>query len=91
MIAILALWLVYKCGYLIMDDIKRFNPLYIADQQDYGEYAVESFDVQGTTIYYPVEGDRVGYYPFPAATNNISDKIAFMGSKIEEGIISTGK
>jgi hypothetical protein len=91
MVAVLVLWLVYKCGFTILDDVKRFNPVYIADQQDYGEYEVDSFEIEGTTIYYPVEGDRVGYYPFPAATHDVSDKIAFMGTKIEDGIISTGE
>ena len=88
--ALIVIWLLYKGMNIVVEDYGRFNALYLADQQDYGEYEVDSFEVQGTTIYYPVEGDRVGYYPFPAATSDIADKIEFMGSKIEDGIISTG-
>ncbi len=35
-------------------------------QQDYGIYALESFEEAGNTFYYPVSGDRTGYESFPA-------------------------
>lgn len=39
---------------------------YYVNQQDYGSYELDSYQVNGVTFYYPVSGDRVGYDPFPA-------------------------
>ena len=81
-------WMLYKTANVVQEDIHRFNPSYLVDQQDYGEYEVDSFEIGDTTIYYPKEGDRVGYYPFPAATNDVSGKIELLGSSFEDGIKS---
>ena len=87
-VVLLTVWLLYKSVNVIREDIVRFNPVYLIDQQDYGDYEVDSFEIGDMTIYYPKEGDRVGYYPFPAATNDVSDKIELLGSKFEDGIKS---
>ena len=85
---LLIVWVIYKGINIIREDIQRFNPVYLADQQDYGEYAVDSFTLGDMTVYYPKDGDRVGYYPFPAATNNVSEKIELLGNKFTDGLKS---
>ena len=87
-VTLLIVWVIYKGINIIREDIQRFNPVYLADQQDYGEYAVDSFTLGDMTVYYPKDGDRVGYYPFPAATNNVSEKIELLGNKFTDGLKS---
>lgn len=36
-------------------------------QTDYGTYELGSYEVGSITFYYPLQGDRTGYEPFPAA------------------------
>ncbi len=90
-VVVLAVWIAYKGGRLVIDDVKRFNPVNFLDQQDYGEYEVASFEKDGVTVFYPTDGDRVGYYPFPSAPYDVSGKIEFMGDGIESGIKSIGE
>ena len=52
-------------------------------QQDYGQYELESYDVNGVIFYYPRSGDRVGYDSFPAIPRKTS--IFFRGETIREG------
>ena len=52
-------------------------------QQDYGSYALESYEVEGVTFYYPVNGDRTGYDYFPSLPRKTT--IDFRGESIEEG------
>ena len=87
-VTLLSVWIIYKGINILREDVHRFDPAYLVDQQDYGEYEVDSFSLGDMTVYYPKEGDRVGYYPFPAATNDVSDKIELMGDKVIDGIKS---
>lgn len=52
-------------------------------QQDYGNYALESYEVDGVTFYYPVSGDRTGYDSFPAVPARIP--VRFRGASVGEG------
>ncbi len=52
-------------------------------QQDYGQYELESYDVNGVIFYYPRSGDRVGYDSFPAIPRKTP--IFFRGETIREG------
>lgn len=56
---------------------------YYLQQGDYGEYALESYEVQGITFYYPESGDRVGYAAFPALPRRM--EINFRGEGIKDG------
>lgn len=47
----------------IADTVRK--PYYVC-QQDYGSYDMESFEADGIKMYYPKNGDRVGYECFPA-------------------------
>jgi hypothetical protein len=58
------------------------QPYYIS-QKPYGEYELDSYDVNGVTFYYPTSGDRVGYDKFPAIPEKID--IEFRGEDISEG------
>jgi hypothetical protein len=58
------------------------QPYYIS-QKSYGEYELDSYDVNGVTFYYPMSGDRVGYDKFPAIPEKID--IEFRGDNISEG------
>lgn len=52
-------------------------------QQDYGVYELNSYEIDGTTFYYPVSGDQTGYDSFPAAP--VKADIEFRGDAIEDG------
>jgi hypothetical protein len=54
-----------------------------AHQKDYGEYSLASYEVNGVTFYYPIEGDQVGYKYFPAIPVRID--ITFRGDDISSG------
>ena len=52
-------------------------------QQDYGIYALESFEEAGNTFYYPVSGDRTGYESFPALPRKT--KVVLRGETLRDG------
>lgn len=54
-------------------------------QQDYGQYELESYDVNGILFYYPVSGDRTGYDYFPSIPRKTP--IFFRGETMKEGFI----
>jgi hypothetical protein len=62
-----------------------WQPYYIT-QQPYNEYELESYDVNGVTFYYSVDGDRVGYDKFPSIPTKVD--IVFRGSDITDGFKS---
>ena len=85
---VFTIWMVYKVAFLAVEDVKRFNPLYLVKQQDYGTYEEKEFYLGNEKIYYPAEGDRIGYYPFPAATNDLTGKVELMGESVKDGFIT---
>ncbi len=52
-------------------------------QADYGVYELESYEIEGVTFYYPLQGDRTGYDNFPAAPYKMP--LEFRGEGIEDG------
>lgn len=52
-------------------------------QEDYGTYEVDSYEVNGVTFYYPIEGDRIGYDYFPASCGMVD--LEFRGETIQDG------
>lgn len=89
--ALFLLWICYKGLNLVLEDVPRYNAGYLVDQQDYGTYATNTFKINGTTFYYPTEGDQVGYYPFPAATYDVTGEVEMMGENLKDGFISIDK
>ena len=69
-----------KC---VIEEAPRFNPVYFLEQQDYGQYEVEEYEVNGITFYYPKEGDRVGYIPFPSSPTK--ETFTMLGKTIKDG------
>ena len=88
LMALFMMFLLYKGVNLVLDDAGRFNTGYLAEQQDYGTYDTATFEMNGVTVYYPTEGDQIGYYPFPAATHDLTGEVEFIGNSIEEGFTS---
>jgi hypothetical protein len=88
-VGLFAFWMFFKCVNLVIEDCSRFNARYLVDQQDYGTYETKTFELGDVTFYYPAEGDRIGYEPFPGATNDVSENVKLIGNTIREGFIST--
>lgn len=87
--ALFLMWLLYKGVNLVLEDTGRFDIKYLAEQQDYGTYSTDTFELEGITFYYPTEGDQVGYYPFPAATHDLTGEVELMGKELSSGFITT--
>ena len=87
-IAMFALWLIYKASFLVMDEEKRYSSKWLVAQQDYGVYDVDQYEIEGTTFYYPVSGDRVGYDPFPSSAKDMTGQIKFIDGTLESGFKS---
>ncbi|MCR5155737.1 MAG: hypothetical protein K6C96_03520 [Butyrivibrio sp.] len=83
--ALFFMWMIYKGVNLVLEDAARFDPRYLVEQQDYGTYSTDTFELGGITFYYPTEGDRVGYYPFPAATHDLTGEVELMGKELKNG------
>lgn len=62
---------------------------FYVNQQGYGIYELDSFEVDGITFYYPKSGDRTGYEYFPSVPARIG--IELRGDKIESGFKSMEK
>jgi len=91
LLTLLCIWIIYKEANIVLEDIPRFNPQYLITQQDYGTYDVTSFELGDTVIYYPTEGDRAGYAPFPSSTHNLTGEVELIGSELTDGLKSAGQ
>ena len=80
---VILVFVMYKCAMLVRDDIPRFNATYLVVQQDYNRYELLSKEIGGITFYYPGEGDRTGYDPFPSAPS--ADGFTLLGEGLEQG------
>lgn len=58
------------------------QPYYIW-QAEYGTYEMTAYDVDGVTIYYPLEGDRAGYDYFPST--HLEVDVELRGDGLEDG------
>ncbi len=56
---------------------------FYVNQKDYGQYESASYEINGVTFYYPVEGDRIGYEGFPSSPTGA--EIEFRGEDIRDG------
>ena len=84
---VLAGFIVFKMSILILEDIPRFRAIYLLTQQDYNTYELQSRDIGGITFYYPKEGDRTGYDPFPSAPH--LDGFRLLGSDLKHGFATS--
>lgn len=63
--------------------VQTIDKPYYVTQQDYGKYAVSTYEINGVTFYYPTEGDQLGYDAFPGSAT--WTEVEFLGKTIREG------
>jgi hypothetical protein len=90
-VACFVAWIFYKGANVVIEDMPRFNPSYLITQQDYGTYETNEFKMGDVTVYYPADGDRIGYYPFPAATHDLTGEVELIGDDVSDGFRSLEK
>ena len=59
------------------------NQPYYWNQKDYGDYESMSYEINGVSFYYPMEGDRIGYDAFPSSPTRTN--IEFRGENMKDG------
>ena len=77
---------VYKVGAFSGEVVKSADASYLVLQKDYENYETESYEVNGYTFYYPIEGDRTGYNDFPSVP--VKKEVIFRGDDLKEGFIA---
>lgn len=81
--AVVALFVGYKLCALGQELVQSYTNDYWLTQKDYDNYEVISYQIEGITFYYPVQGDRVGYEAFPSSPTVA--QIGFIGENIADG------
>lgn len=82
---LVAVWFLfgYKCATLGGEIAGSFVNDYWIAQKDYENYETQSYEINGVTFYYPINGDQAGYDAFPSAP--VRTEVKFMGMRIEDG------
>lgn len=75
----------YKLAALGKEIGAAYSPEYFICQKDYEDYETESYEIEGVTFYYPLEGDRTGYKAFPSSPAKA--KISFRGTGLKDGFL----
>lgn len=78
------LMLVFKAFTFSREQILCATGEYLIVQKDYGTYELVESEIDGVTFYKPVEGDRTGYYAFPAIPYDMPNA-AMIGNEIKDG------
>lgn len=78
--------LIYKCAALGGEIVSSYVNDYWIAQKDYENYETQSYEINGVTFYYPVNGDQVGYAAFPSAP--AQTEIRLLGEGIEDGFVA---
>lgn len=73
----------YKCMALGREIAASRGNDYWLVQKDYENYETSSYEIEGVTFYYPVNGDQVGYEDFPSAPVRV--EIELMGEEVGDG------
>lgn len=73
----------YKCLALGREIAASRENDYWLVQKDYENYETSSYEIEGVTFYYPVNGDQVGYEDFPSAPVRV--EIELMGEEVGDG------
>lgn len=76
----------YKCAAFGGEIAGSFVNDYWVVQKDYENYPVHSYEIDGVTFYYPVEGDQVGYEAFPSSP--VQAEVELMGEGVKDGFLS---
>lgn len=81
--AFVVLLLAYKGFALTREIAGSYVNDYWLVQKDYENYETCSYEIEGVTFYYPVEGDRAGYDAFPSSPAKA--EITFLGEGLSGG------
>ncbi len=81
---ILSGFVLYKGTQLGKAVARQIGQPYYLTQQDYGHYETEANEVDGVTIYTPVEGNQCGYDAFPSAPE-IFEGLHLLGDEVKDG------
>ena len=79
------LFLLYKGLALGREIVFSYENAYWLVQKDYENYETLSYQIEGVTFYYPIEGDKVGYDSFPSSPAKA--EISFLGDTLADGFI----
>ncbi len=82
-LAMAAVLVIYKCMALEREIAASYANDYWLVQKDYENYETQSYQINGTNFYYPIEGDQVGYESFPSAP--VRTEVKFLGENLEDG------
>lgn len=73
----------YKAVALGKEIAAGYSAEYFVTQKDYENFEAQSYEVEGATFYYPVQGDRIGYDAFPSSPYEV--KLELRGESVEDG------
>ena len=79
------LLLLYKGLALGREIVASYENDYWLVQKDYENYETLSYQIEGITFYYPIEGDQVGYDSFPSSP--VKAELSFLGEDLTDGFI----
>lgn len=79
------LLLLYKGLALGREIVRTHENAYWLVQKDYENYETLSYQIEGVTFYYPVQGDQVGYDSFPSSPTEA--EISFLGEELADGFV----
>lgn len=83
--AMTVLLLLYKGLALGREIVGTYENAYWLVQKDYENYETLSYQIEGVTFYYPIEGDQVGYDSFPSSPTKA--EISFLGEELADGFV----
>jgi len=83
--SVIIIFLIYKIFMVFRYDLNTFDYANLIYQKDYETFEMESYELSGVTLYYPVTGDRTGYDKFPASPTKTNARL--IGSSFEEGFL----
>lgn len=73
----------YKTFALGREIAAGYSGEYFVTQKDYENFEALSYEIDGITFYYPVQGDRIGYEAFPSSPYEAA--LELRGKGIEDG------
>ena len=82
---VVGLFLAYKLFAFSREAFIEFSKQHLISQQDYGTYEYAEKKIKDITFYYPLEGDQIGYNPFPSFP--YEPNATLIGDTIAEGFM----
>lgn len=73
----------YKAFALAKEIAVGYSGDFFVNQKDYENFEAQSYEIEGITFYYPVQGDRMGYEAFPSSP--VEARMELRGEGMEDG------